>query len=129
MDQSFKKEERLCGKKSIDDVYHHGAPIKSYPIVVLWKKYEIKSKYPAQLCIIVPKKNLKKAVSRNLVKRRIREAYRTNKKILYSALSGKDITLRLIIIYTSREILLYREIESKIILSLQRLIGENEKNT
>ena len=77
----------------------------------------------------VPKYNFHKAVDRNLVRRRMREAYRLNKQLLYDNLAGTSIQLYFSITYTSKEIVPYDQIETKIILLLQRLIEENEKVT
>jgi ribonuclease P protein component len=77
--------------------------------------------FPAQLLISVPKLNLRKAVQRNKIKRRIREAYRLNKGILYDDLMERQQQMALCIIYTSKEILPSSLIREKIILLLQRL--------
>ena len=77
----------------------------------------------------VPKYNFHKAVDRNLVRRRMREAYRLNKQLLYDNLAGTNVQLYFCITYTSKEIVPYNQIETKIILLLQRLIEENEKVT
>ena len=82
-----------------------------------------------RMAVSVPRKIFKRAVKRNLLKRRIREAYRLNRTVLTEFFSEKGICLDMIFIYTSREILPYRDIEDKIVLSLQKIRGEYEKDT
>ena len=78
--------------------------------------------HPVELLISVSKRNFKRAVDRNRIKRLIREAYRKNKEILYNGLCERDKTLLLGLIYTPKTILKYKDIDRKIILILQRLI-------
>ncbi len=81
-----------------------------------------------RMAVSVPRKIFKRAVKRNLLKRRIREAYRLNRSVLTEFLAEKGICLDMIFIYTSREILPYREIEDKIVLSLRKIRSEYEKD-
>lgn len=82
---------------------------------------DISTPYPAQVIITVSKKSVPGAVKRNLLKRRIREAYRKNKFSFYEFLTTADLKCTFAIVYTSKDILDYKEIEVKIILILQRL--------
>jgi ribonuclease P protein component len=77
--------------------------------------------------VSVSKRNFKKAVDRNRIKRLIREAYRQNKSILGSNLASQPESLLLGFIYTAKTIMEYKEIERKIILILQRLIKGDAK--
>jgi len=79
-----------------------------------------------QVLITVSKRNFKKAVERNLIKRRIKEAYRKNKMPLVESCMSKSTTVLLGLIYTGKTILSYAEIEKKIILILQHLIEQDE---
>ncbi len=81
------------------------------------------------MAVSVPRKIFKRAVKRNLIKRRIREAYRLNRSVLTDFLAERGIFLDMIFIYISREILPYRDIEDKIVLSLRKIRGEYEKDT
>jgi ribonuclease P protein component len=75
---TFTKEERLCNKKLIDQLYHNGSSFLCYPFKVSWILSADPQPFPAQVLFSVSKKRYKKAVDRNLVKRRLREAYRLN---------------------------------------------------
>ena len=121
MDQSFKKEERLRSKKTIDLLFEKGKSFSIDPIRIIWLETEHKQGSPVQILIAVPKKNISKAVERNKVKRRMREVYRKNKNLLLEAIQGKNKSMALALVYTAGKVLPYSELEEKIILSLQRL--------
>ena len=77
----------------------------------------------ARLLISVPKKIFKRAVKRNLYKRRIRESWRRQKHMLDVA-KGVDI----LIIYSSKELLSYEEIYSGIGLIIEKINRQLSKN-
>ncbi len=126
--ETFKKEERLCNKIAIESLFKKGKTSFYYPFSIKWLLNQSISKSPAQILIVVSKRNFKKAVDRNRIKRLIREAYRKNKHILYQMLKAKNINVSFAFIYTEKEILNYKSIEDKIILTLQRLIKEINKS-
>ncbi len=130
MDQRLTKPERLSGKKSLDRLFSEGKSffIAPFRIVVLQDKEET-DRPTVRMALSVPRKVFKRAVKRNLIKRRIREAYRRNKTILVEPLREKGVRLDLIFIYTRPEILPYRDIEEKIILSLRKILEDHEKGT
>jgi ribonuclease P protein component len=125
--QTFKKEERLSGKKSIAALFEEGKGFFVYPFKVVFLKVPESRPFPASVLVSVSKRNFKKAVDRNRIKRLIREAYRQNKSILGSNLESQPESLLLGFIYTAKTIMEYKEIERKIILILQRLIKGDAK--
>jgi ribonuclease P protein component len=74
------------------------------------------------MAVSVPKRLFKRAVDRNLLKRRIREAYRLNKGDLYKLLQKKEQKLILVIQYKDRKLVDYHSIEEALILGLTKLI-------
>lgn len=126
---TFKKEERLYKRKNIEALFSKGAFFFSFPFKIIWLETEKQQDFPAKLLISVPKRNFKRAVDRNRVKRLIREAYRKNKGLLYGALEFQNKYLNFAIIYTQKEIFSYQEIESSIIVMLEKLNKAYEKLT
>ena len=127
MNNQLTKEERLRSKKDIDRLFGNGKSFFQYPFKVLYKIEDETSPYPVQILITVSKRNFKKAVDRNRLKRLVREAYRNNKKSLCIYLSNHNKSMMIGLIYVGKTILSYQEVERKLILILQRLIEQDEQ--
>lgn len=121
---SFRKIERLCSAKSIDGLFQSGKRLNYPPLRIIWKLSENSNNKKVKILISVPKKYFSKAIERNLIKRRIREAYRRNKNILLEVLGrGTMKSIDIAFIFASDNIIEYNEIENKIILVLQKISG------
>ncbi|MCD6202001.1 MAG: ribonuclease P protein component [Bacteroidales bacterium] len=124
----LKKKERLSGKKRIDELFQEGRTFFYPPLRVVWIEADrAPGRPPARMAIAVSRKNFKRAVDRNLIKRRIREAYRKNKVALNMWLEENNRALDVVFIYTASQIPAYRDIEEKIMVTLQKIIKEYEK--
>ena len=73
------------------------------------------------MAVSVPKRLFKRAVDRNLLKRRLREAYRLNKADLFALLQQKEKKLELLIQYQDREIAGFHAIEEGLLKALKKL--------
>lgn len=126
MKNTFKKVERLKKKTHIQELFQKGSSFYLYPFKVLFVRAPVgdneNENSQHQILISVPRRKFKRAVDRNKLKRRIREAYRLNKQFLDTP--GK---LLIAYIYTAKDILPYQEIENKLLLSLKRLVKEAQK--
>src|SRR5574344_1502412 len=96
--QKFTKAERLCSKKEITALFNEGKSFAISHIRVVYRFLPKQEESPNAILVSVPKKYFKHAVDRNLLKRRIREAYRLNKELLGS--SKVDVLFS----YSSKEV-------------------------
>jgi ribonuclease P protein component len=115
---TFKKAERLSKEKLIKELFEKGSSFYLYPFKVIYRPNPDQSNTAVhQVLISVSARQFKRAVDRNKVKRRVREAYRLQKEIIQSR-SEKGIFS---FIYTAREILPFAEIKSKLFLVLEKI--------
>lgn len=121
---TFNKGERLRRKDAISDLFLKGFHFKNDCLKVFWNFNHAEKEADCKICISIPKKKFKKAVTRNLIRRRIREAYRLNKHSLINQLKLSELKIDVMIVYQRDDILEYKEIEEKIILTLLRLSKE-----
>ncbi|MDO5442224.1 MAG: ribonuclease P protein component [Bacteroidia bacterium] len=97
MAQTLSKTERLSGKTAVNDLLKKGRWGSTPDLKYCWLCRE--GAGAPRIMVSVPKRNFKRAVKRNLLKRRLRESYRTQKDIL----SGKSLDV--MFFYNSKEVL------------------------
>jgi ribonuclease P protein component len=125
---TFKKEERLCNKRLIDELFHSGSSFLCYPFKASWLIATEPQPFPAQILFSVSKKRFKRAVDRNLIKRRMREAYRVVKQEqLYDVLHLADKKIILSVGYIGKEIAGFEQIDKKMLKLLKQLGSELAK--
>lgn len=113
------KAERLCGKKGIESLLAKGKHGSCGAIRYIFSEGNNEGCH--RILVSVPKKLFKRAVKRNLLKRRIRESWRKLKHQMHC--SGSDI----LFIYSSKEILTYQEIYALIESIISKINGRCTK--
>ena len=116
MDETLPKSARLSGQLSVAALFEHGKGLShgclrckyipttssvilgSSPVILSDSEGSI-----SRIVVSVPKRLFKRAVKRNLLKRRIRESFRRQKGLLNG-------TFDILFIYTSPEVLPYEAI-------------------
>lgn len=116
---TFGKDEKLCSKLVIDELFRSGTSIKAYPLRVIYKRLET-SDATAKVLISVPKKRFGKAVSRNRIKRLIREVYRLNKEELIKNWQHQGKYFALAFVYIGNEIPSFAELTG----TMQRILEQ-----
>ena len=120
-EKKFHKEERLCSQKTINLLFENGNVLYTGVLKVVWK-INNNNISEAKAAFSAPKKAFKLAVTRNLLKRRMREAYRNNKHLLYNHIFEKNISVSLFFILRVDNIPSYKTIEKSVIEALNKLI-------
>ncbi len=127
-DLTFKRKERLKSRKILSQLFSKGASFSAFPLRIVWTPIlNPQSDAPAQMALSVPKKKFNKAAHRNLLRRRIREAYRLNKHSLYENIADCQHQYGFMFIYVAKEALPFEKIEGAMIHSLKRLSRELNK--
>jgi len=118
-------EEKLKSRKLIESLFMDSNGFLHYPFKINYKIFQQTEDidFPAKFTVSVSKKRFKRAVDRNNIKRKIREAFRKNKHLLYENLKKSGLKINFIIIYISSENLDYVTIEKELV---QMLIKLNE---
>lgn len=123
----FPKSERLHSDVLIQVLHSQGTSFLKHPLRIVFLRIRL-SWYlgePAdrwQVVITAPKKHFKRAHDRNLLKRRIKEAYRLHKPQMPTTPSDRAGVFHLMAIsYIAKEVLPYAQIERKWLQALEQM--------
>jgi ribonuclease P protein component len=119
MNYSFPKQEKVISLKIIEALYYKGNfSVFAFPFKVSMV-FIAEQQANCQVLITVPKRNFKKAVDRNRIKRQIREIYRLNKHLLFNNIALQSKQIAISIAYISKTELDYKQAEN----SFQKVIN------
>jgi ribonuclease P protein component len=115
---TFTKAERLSKEKLIKELFEKGSSFYLFPFKVLYLPNPDKSDQAInQILFPVSSRNFKRAVDRNLIRRRIRESYRLQKEIISNIPEKGIFSFN----YTAKEVLTFAEIKNKVFLVLEKI--------
>ena len=101
---SYNKIEKLKSRKQIELLFAQGKSISSFPVKVFYLPVEHTPEHPVQVGVGVSARNFKKAVDRNTIKRRMREAYRLHKLPLHEHLIAKQKSVAVFILWIDKQL-------------------------
>nr|WP_321221336.1 ribonuclease P protein component [uncultured Psychroserpens sp.] len=110
MSFSYPKKEKLKSQKHIEQLFSEGKSVSAYPLRMVYLKTEFEDDTQFKTGVSVSKRNFKKAVHRNRIKRLMREAYRLNKGAYFNNISS---CYTLMILYIGKDGTNFDSVEKK----------------
>ncbi len=120
MKATFNKKEKVKSKKEIDFLFSEGKSISKYPIRLVYKKSTFEDTIKIKAAVSVSKRNFKKAVDRNFIKRLMREGYRKNKYLV----PNTTHQFTFMFLYSGKKMPEYAQVEPKIKEILQKFVEQ-----
>ena len=130
--QRFRKAERLKSSKTIEQTFEKGASVSEYPFKFIWLPADAAQPAPVQTCFAVPKRKIRHATGRNLIKRRTRESFRHRKGLLYEYLAAQGQRISLVILFTGKPDTGFAAIDHAMARGLEKLMkshAQHQANT
>ncbi len=121
---TLNKNERLCSQKTIGDLFTSGESFLAYPLKVVFLKTEFPETDPVQAAFAVSKRNFKRAVKRNLLKRRMREAYRLHKPGFYAEIAEKNHHLAVMFVFIGKDVAEFSQIEKSMVSAFKKMLAK-----
>lgn len=138
---TLRKGEKLRHRTLVEGLFKEGKSFYDFPLRLTWRLLDGESLEgsfchhtprgidPVQMLVTVPKKKLRHAVDRVLMRRRIREAYRLNRRELLTPRVPDEGTLSLAFVWLDKTPAPYAVVEEKMKKLLKKVAGRLEKAT
>jgi ribonuclease P protein component len=121
MDFKLNKDEKLCSRTAVERLFGEGKSLMAFPLRAAYR-LRPRGEQPVQFLISIPKKRIRKAVQRVMLRRRVREAYRLNRRqLLVPTLEQADWGVDIAFVYLDTSVAPYDVIEEKITSLLTRI--------
>ena len=112
---TFPKHQKLKSRKDIKALFEEGKIVTKYPVKLLWLPLD---QQDTRAGFAVAKRNFKSAVTRNKIKRLMREAYRLQKQ----EIQGQDKkTFTLLFLYIGKDVASFKTIDKAMLGALKKM--------
>lgn len=121
---SFNKSEKLKSKILIDKLFKEGKSVSAFPLRLVYIGMDQNDSLLSRTGVSVSKRNFKRAVDRNRIKRLMREAYRLHKPEYLSNILTPHAFM---ILYIGKQMPTLQELEKKMVVLFEKV--SNNKTT
>jgi ribonuclease P protein component len=125
MKASFSKKEKLKSKKLIEQLFAEGKSVSAHPLRLIFIETPFVEDVKLKVGMSVSKRNFKKAVDRNRIKRLLRESYRLQKHLYFNNITTQYAFM---ILYIGKDKPDYKHIETKMKLLFKQFLIKVSKN-
>jgi len=121
MDFKLNKSEKLCSRTAVNLLFNEGQSLMAFPLRAAFR-LRPQGENPVQFLISIPKKRIRKAVVRVTLRRRVREAYRLNRReLLMPALEAAGQGVDIAFVYLDHSPAPYAVVQDKVNSLLKRI--------
>lgn len=123
MDHKLNKQEKLRSRTAVNRLFADGKSLMAFPLRAAYRIRPVADNAAhLQFLITIPKKRIRHAVDRVLLRRRVREAYRLNRReLLVPALEQAGLGVDIAFVYLDKSLAPYDVILEKMTTLLERI--------
>ena len=125
MNSKFTNKEKLKSKKLIDQLFNEGNSISAHPLRLVFLETHFDDVVKLNVGVSVSKRNFKKAVDRNRIKRLLRESYRLNKGLYFNNITTQYAFM---ILYIGTDMPNFKSLDTKIKLLFEQFLIKVSKD-
>jgi len=122
---TFNKSEKLKSQKLIEQLFLEGKSVTVFPLRLMYLPISQRDGTKIKASVSVSRKNFKKAVDRNRIKRLLREAYRLNKLEYFNNIKAP---YALMILYIGKKEMDFDAVNAKLKLLLTAFVDKISKD-
>jgi ribonuclease P protein component len=125
MKYTYSGKEKLKSKKLIEKLFDEGRSLNEFPLRLVYLSVNHREDVRIKVAVSVSKRNFKKAVDRNRIKRLLREAYRLNNRKYFNNITTQ---YALMILYIGNEVQSFEHIDNamkKLLLNFKTVVKDN----
>jgi len=120
---SYNKKEKLKSRKQLEQIFMEGKSLTVFPIKIFYELNQEQDNI-IKTGVGVSRKNFRKSVHRNRIKRLLREAYRTEKTELLNYLEENKKQIALFFLYIDKTQPDYFSLKQTMQTAIKKLISE-----
>tara|TARA_R110001592_G_scaffold170819_9_gene408722 strand:- start:7997 stop:8374 length:378 start_codon:yes stop_codon:yes gene_type:complete len=122
---TFSKKEKLKSKTLIEQLFTEGKSVSAYPLRLVYMPADLKDDALFKTGVSVSKRNFKRAVDRNRIKRLMRESFRLHK---HDYINNMSVPYAFMILYIGKEKPSFDQVESKMTLLFEKFSSKVSPN-